>query len=418
MSPPRTSASSCCSGRSCAPFATPATRCTPPPPPGRSWHADRRRDHPPSASPRHPGIRLGRRRRGRCRALSAVSPPAARHRPHPQPQARRLWPHGGPRRPGSAGREHPARPVRPADRPAGPPAAGLRAGAAGGQPAATSSSSRTPKTSRPWPASAFPARSCTSSGNGVDLDRFCPRPAEVRKEVRAELGVRRRPGGGRGRRPAGLGEGLRRAVRRRQAACSARRDDVVVVVAGPFDADKGDPLGVGRRAGGRGGRRALPGPPRRPRAALRRLRHLRPGLAPGGLPRSAMEAAASGLPIVATDIRGCREVVDHDRTGLLVPVRDAAALEAAIDRLADDAAARRRIGRGGGGQGQRRVRPAPGHRPHARRLRRAEICGKALTGISPRKVRIVSRRVCARNGSRRASVWRLWSSNPGSRQLS
>ena len=63
-----------------------------------------------------------------------------------------------------------------------------------------------------------------------------------------------------------------------------------------------------------------------------------------GFPRSAMEAAASGLPIVATDIRGCREVVDHDRTGLLVPARDPTALEAAIDRLAGDAAARRRLG--------------------------------------------------------------------------
>ena len=63
-----------------------------------------------------------------------------------------------------------------------------------------------------------------------------------------------------------------------------------------------------------------------------------------GLPRSAMEAAASALPIVATDIRGCREVVEDGRTGLLVPVRDPAALEAAIDRLAGDAEFRRRLG--------------------------------------------------------------------------
>ncbi len=56
-----------------------------------------------------------------------------------------------------------------------------------------------------------------------------------------------------------------------------------------------------------------------------------------GFPRSAMEAAASAVPIVATDIRGCREVVDHERTGLLVPARDPLALEAAIDRLVGDA---------------------------------------------------------------------------------
>ena len=45
-----------------------------------------------------------------------------------------------------------------------------------------------------------------------------------------------------------------------------------------------------------------------------------------GFPRSAMEAAAMGLPVVATDIRGCRQVVEHGSTGLLVPPRDAAAL--------------------------------------------------------------------------------------------
>src|SRR5205807_6305777 len=63
-----------------------------------------------------------------------------------------------------------------------------------------------------------------------------------------------------------------------------------------------------------------------------------------GFPRSAMEAAASALPIVATDIRGCREVVEDGRTGLLVPVRDARAVEAAIDRLAGDGVFRRRMG--------------------------------------------------------------------------
>ena len=63
-----------------------------------------------------------------------------------------------------------------------------------------------------------------------------------------------------------------------------------------------------------------------------------------GFPRSAMEAAASGLPVVATDIRGCREVVAHDQTGLLVPARNPAALAAAIDKLANDEATRRRLG--------------------------------------------------------------------------
>jgi glycosyltransferase involved in cell wall biosynthesis len=63
-----------------------------------------------------------------------------------------------------------------------------------------------------------------------------------------------------------------------------------------------------------------------------------------GFPRSAMEAAAMGLPIVATDIRGCRQVVDDGRTGVLVGRRDAASLTAAIDRLGADADLRARLG--------------------------------------------------------------------------
>lgn len=63
-----------------------------------------------------------------------------------------------------------------------------------------------------------------------------------------------------------------------------------------------------------------------------------------GFPRSAMEAAAMGLPLVATDIRGCRQVVDHGRTGLLVPVGDSRALTEAIARLADDADLRTAMG--------------------------------------------------------------------------
>ena len=63
-----------------------------------------------------------------------------------------------------------------------------------------------------------------------------------------------------------------------------------------------------------------------------------------GFPRSAMEATACGVPVVATDIRGCRQVVDHGRTGLLVPVRDAAALAEAMATLAADPARRQAMG--------------------------------------------------------------------------
>ena len=63
-----------------------------------------------------------------------------------------------------------------------------------------------------------------------------------------------------------------------------------------------------------------------------------------GFPRSAMEAAAMGLPVVATNIRGCRQVVDDGVTGRLVAVRDPRALAAAIGELAGDPELRRRFG--------------------------------------------------------------------------
>lgn len=66
-----------------------------------------------------------------------------------------------------------------------------------------------------------------------------------------------------------------------------------------------------------------------------------------GLPRSLLEAAARGRPLVATDVPGCREVVRDGVNGILVPPRDAAALAGAIKALARDAALRRKMGAAG-----------------------------------------------------------------------
>jgi glycosyltransferase involved in cell wall biosynthesis len=66
-----------------------------------------------------------------------------------------------------------------------------------------------------------------------------------------------------------------------------------------------------------------------------------------GVPRAAMEAAASGLPIVATDIRGCRQVVDDGETGLLVPRGRVQPLAEAIRQLVRDGEMRRRFGKAG-----------------------------------------------------------------------
>ena len=63
-----------------------------------------------------------------------------------------------------------------------------------------------------------------------------------------------------------------------------------------------------------------------------------------GLPRVLIEAAACGLPIVTTDVPGCREIVDDGVNGLLVPPRDGPATAAAIARLVDNPDLRRRMG--------------------------------------------------------------------------
>jgi glycosyltransferase involved in cell wall biosynthesis len=52
-----------------------------------------------------------------------------------------------------------------------------------------------------------------------------------------------------------------------------------------------------------------------------------------GVPRILIEAAASGLPLVTTDIPGCREIVEHRVNGLLIPPGDVEALAAAMRML-------------------------------------------------------------------------------------
>jgi len=62
-----------------------------------------------------------------------------------------------------------------------------------------------------------------------------------------------------------------------------------------------------------------------------------------GFPRAAIEAAAMGLPLVATDIRGCREVVAEARNGFLVPPRDSGLLVDRVRRLIADTGLRARL---------------------------------------------------------------------------
>lgn len=63
-----------------------------------------------------------------------------------------------------------------------------------------------------------------------------------------------------------------------------------------------------------------------------------------GLPKGLIEAGACGLPLITTDVPGCREVVTHEVDGLLVPVKDAGALAVAMRRLVEDPALCVRLG--------------------------------------------------------------------------
>jgi len=187
-------------------------------------------------------------------------------------------------------------------------------------------------------------------GNGIDLDRFRDKlDDEERQEIRDELGIDRHEVAvvsvGRLVNEKGFPELLEAA----DMVPSAHRFFVI----GPDDPEKADALAPSARkaAEARGviflGRRSD-------------LQRLLPAfdlfvLASHreGLPRAAMEAAACGLPVVATNIRGCRQVVDDGENGFLVPVRNASALAAAMDKLISDPDLRDRCGVAGRAKAER-----------------------------------------------------------------
>ena len=190
-----------------------------------------------------------------------------------------------------------------------------------------------------------PAGHLVLLGNGIDLDRFrAVRTPEASARARRALGVD----------DSAIVVGtVGRLVWQkgfRELFAAARhlrslRDDVVFVVVGPEDTAKGDALGPEDIAEARAiGNLVFTGH----RDDVEDLyagfdMYALPSYREG-FPRSAMEAAACGVPVIATDIRGCRQVVDHDRTGLLVPVHNGDALALAIAALAADPARRSDMG--------------------------------------------------------------------------
>ena len=191
----------------------------------------------------------------------------------------------------------------------------------------------------------IPAARLHLLGNGVDMRRFDPeRLAGQRAVVRAEFGVDDDEVvvvGLVGRLVAekGYREVFAAARQLRTTHPQAR-----FVVAGPAEPDKADAITADELAAAEADGVVLLGMREDverlyPAFDLYVLASYREGF-----PRSAMEAAAMGLPIVATDIRGCRQVVDEGVTGHLVPARDASMLAVAIGRLVADASAREAMG--------------------------------------------------------------------------
>ena len=66
-----------------------------------------------------------------------------------------------------------------------------------------------------------------------------------------------------------------------------------------------------------------------------------------GLPKSLLEAAASARAVITTDVPGCRDAIDPEETGLLVPLRDPASLADAIEFLVRNPDRRRAMGAAG-----------------------------------------------------------------------
>jgi glycosyltransferase involved in cell wall biosynthesis len=66
-----------------------------------------------------------------------------------------------------------------------------------------------------------------------------------------------------------------------------------------------------------------------------------------GFPRSLIEASAMSIPIIATDIPGCREAVIDGSNGFLIPVKSVSSLVERLKLLLDNQALRKQIGRHG-----------------------------------------------------------------------
>jgi glycosyltransferase involved in cell wall biosynthesis len=191
---------------------------------------------------------------------------------------------------------------------------------------------------------AVPASKIVAIGNGIDLSRFSPAHASTtRREARDALGMTA---------DDVLFVSASRLIREKgfvelcEAAARVRvtHPYIQLAIAGEVDAERADALdgsviAAARAAGVRflGRREDMPALYAASDVVVLASWH-------EGMPRTLMEGAAVGRPLLTTDVVGCREIVRPPRNGLRVPVRDAQALARAMIELAEAPELRRRLG--------------------------------------------------------------------------
>jgi len=188
--------------------------------------------------------------------------------------------------------------------------------------------------------------------NGTDLSVFFPRSAcaDAMERDRQELGIPQ------GHRVVGI---VGRIVKEKgyreffdmAKLLSRKHSDVLFLVVGdslPTDRDSYGPV-LRRRAREEGldGRFRFTGVTSEVPKYLRMMDIFVLPSYREGFPRSVLEAMATELPVVATNIRGCREAVVHGETGFIVPPKDARALAQAVDFLLGNPEKTKDMGRAG-----------------------------------------------------------------------
>jgi glycosyltransferase involved in cell wall biosynthesis len=174
-------------------------------------------------------------------------------------------------------------------------------------------------------------------GSGVDINRFVPLPEPGGGTVAVALVSRML-------RDKGVLEAAA-AIRRLRA----RGLPIELLLAGPSDLDNANSLTADTLRG----LAAEPGiewlgPVADVRTVWRRAAiGVLPSSYGEGVPKTLLEAAACGRPLVAADVPGCREVVRAGETGILVPPHDVHALAEAIASLAAEPVRRAAMGRAG-----------------------------------------------------------------------